>query len=222
MVDVACQSALFIRSYGAGSGDVWECGGCWQFSIEDGYWIASLSVMQACSGENPECVFMRVYECANQAACTRETPEGAHINEVQLDICAEGYSSSVVLCDACEVGFMRGFAGSCKACPGTGLMVFGRMFGVLLILVCALVLVRWLIRRYLNSVNVELGMTDLNTVSSHGMEMNSASSGITSILSGWLQAKPTYVLAVALLKLDVDHFTEQIVTPVLYVRVQSG
>ncbi|KAK3237832.1 hypothetical protein CYMTET_52118 [Cymbomonas tetramitiformis] len=99
-----------------------ECPGGSNFTLLEGYWMSTRWVRAHCADGDAGCMLDRVYECPMAAACAsptsdtgRRSADGVpYIQEEEL--CAVGYRTDVVLCDACDSGYYRR-SDECHRCP---------------------------------------------------------------------------------------------------------
>ncbi|KAK3267850.1 hypothetical protein CYMTET_23619, partial [Cymbomonas tetramitiformis] len=98
------------------------CHGGDAFTLEDGYFMAELSIHAACAERSAECVLARTSECDWSPACSstanRNNMGGALAVPLEAQ-CGEGYQQgTTVLCGSCEAGYQLSMAtGRCRECP---------------------------------------------------------------------------------------------------------
>ncbi|KAK3259292.1 hypothetical protein CYMTET_31703, partial [Cymbomonas tetramitiformis] len=127
------------------------CQGGSRYTLDDGYWLAAVSVARCREAGNDaeECVFERVYACDIEAACTSSDRTNAD-DEVAVSTssqCAEGYRADVPLCSVCDAGYEMTWK-RCKLCSETIAEYIVQLFGLLIGLLLALTLLWYLLKRY--------------------------------------------------------------------------
>eukprot|EP00854_Cymbomonas_tetramitiformis_P000719 gene719-1183_t len=114
-----------------------ECHGGSSFTLRNGMWMAVDSIALACgTGGSVLCVLDRTYECPVEAACEpseldRRNVDGAPWVE-RAALCADGYSTAVVVCGTCEAGHYMTVTDHCVECPESSVAtaVHAAMMGV--------------------------------------------------------------------------------------------
>ncbi|KAK3258118.1 hypothetical protein CYMTET_32823 [Cymbomonas tetramitiformis] len=169
------------------------CLGGNNYTLDDGYWIATGSVNKcvAAGGDSTACLFSRIYECVDPLLCQADAPRinsgGSPTLEDSL-LCRAGANAGIVLCGACEAGhYYRAQESACKQCPDQGPAVLLQVIGLCGCLLLMGLLVRGVVHNMRSNMVTQEMVAEFSDFVCESDSARMEAPAVFSIWCGWMQ-----------------------------------